>query len=178
MAGPNRGGAPVEAEAGPDGAVLNVSDGVWQVQASAPGYWSQGAEVVVDHEARDSVQLVFWPAASLHGAVMSVGGETLPDSLEVQLSATTSDVETSAPPTSVVRPVLGPSHAELHCRIDEGIWSCLAPAGVFDIRLEAAGYAPHYEWGVSLKSAESADFGKTALLRTASVFGRVVRKDG
>jgi len=81
MAGPNRGGAPVEAEAGPDGAVLNVSDGVWQVQASAPGYWSQGAEVVVDHEARDSVQLVFWPAASLHGAVMSVGGETLPDSL-------------------------------------------------------------------------------------------------
>ena len=180
MAGPNHGGAPVEAEAEPDGVVLNLSDGVWQVQASAPGYWSQGAEVVVDHQARDSVRLVFWPAASLHGAVVTAGGETLPDSLEVQLSATiTSDVETSIPPKPVVRPVLpGPSHAELHCRIIEGMWSCLGPAGLFDMRLEATGYAPHYEWGVSLQAAESSDFGKTALLRTASVFGRVVRKDG
>ena len=46
------------------------------------------------------------------------------------------------------------------------------------MRLEAAGYVPRYEWGVSLKSAQSVDFGKTELLKTASVFGQVIRQDG
>lgn len=40
-AGPAEGGVPVEVEAGPDGVVLDLGDGVWQVQASAAGYWSQ-----------------------------------------------------------------------------------------------------------------------------------------
>ena len=46
------------------------------------------------------------------------------------------------------------------------------------MRLEAAGYVPRYEWGVSLKAAQTVDFGKTELLRTASVFGQVIRQDG
>ena len=93
-AGPNAGDAPVEAEAESDSVVLNLSDGIWQVQASASGYWSQGAEVVVAHQAPASVRLVFWPAASLHGAVVTAGGETLPDSIKVRLNATAaSDAE-------------------------------------------------------------------------------------
>jgi hypothetical protein len=174
-AGPNRGGAPVDIEAGVDGAVLNLSAGVWQLQASASGYWSEGAEVVVNRQTRDGVRLVFWPAASLHGAVVTPGGETLPDSLELLLSATTAyNHETNTLRTS--RPVLGPSHARIRCPINSGIWSCVGPAGLFDVRLEAGNYAPHYEWGVSLK--ENIDLGKTELLRVASVFGRIVRNDG
>ena len=55
----------------------------------------------------------------------------------------------------------------------------MGPAGLFDLRLEARGYAPRYVWGVSTKSLrENADLGRTELRRTASVFGRAVRKDG
>src|SRR5512141_2339356 len=86
-AGPHHGGAPVEAAAGPDGAVLNLGDGVWQLHASAPGYWSQSVEVAVADQPVDSARLVLWPAASLHGVVATAAGETLPDSLEVQMSA-------------------------------------------------------------------------------------------
>ena len=66
----------------------------------------------------------------------------------------------------------------MRCRVEEGNWSCLGPAGLFDVELEATGYTPRYEWGVSLKAAESTDLGRTPLLRRASVFGRAVRKDG
>jgi hypothetical protein len=177
-AGPNAGDAPVEAEAESNSAVLNLSDGIWQLQASAAGYWSQEAEVVVAHQAPASVRLRFWPAASLHGVVVTEGGETPPDSLEVHLNATTASAVESTPQASITRTEPGLSRAELHCRIDAGMWSCLGPAGLFDMRLEAAGYVPRYEWGVSLKAAQTVDFGKTELLKTASVSGQVIRQDG
>ena len=180
-AGPANNGVPVEvnAEAGPDGVVLDLGDGVWQVQASAPGYWSQGTDVVVGRQAPGSVRLAFWPAASLHGKILTAGGEPLPETVEVRLSSIPDNVgETSAPQAPVPRPEPSPSSAELSCRVDQETWSCQGPAGLFDVQLEAAGYVPRYEWGLSLKAAESADLGRTELRRTGSVFGRAVRKDG
>jgi hypothetical protein len=178
-ASPNAGAAPVQAEVGPDGVVLDLGEGVWQLQASAPGYWSQGAEVTVARQEPASVRLALWPAASLHGEIVTAGGETLPDTLEVRLNATPASAgEMTTPQAPIAQSVLSPSHAELRCRIDTGTWSCLGPAGLFDVRLEAVGYAPRYEWGVSLKAAESTDLGRTVLRRTASVFGRAVRRDG
>jgi hypothetical protein len=172
-------GVPVQTKAAPDGLVLDLSEGVWQLQASAPGYWSQGAEVTVAGQAPASVRLAFWPAASLHGQIVTAGGEPLPAALEVRLSATPASAgEITNPHAPIVRPDPGPSRAELHCRIDAGTWSCLGPAGLFDVRLEAAGYAPRYEWSTNLKPAQSADFGRTELLRSASVFGRAVGKNG
>ena len=178
-AGTSSSGVPagVEAEAGPDGVVLDLGDGVWHVDASAPGYWNPGAEVVVGRKATAVVRLALWPAASFHGEIRASEGEPLPDALEVRLSAirNSADETTRA---SIPRSEPGPPSAEVRCRIDEGSWSCLGPAGLFDVRLEVAGYTPRYEWGVSLKAAESTDLGRIALLRTASVFGRAVRRDG
>jgi hypothetical protein len=172
-------GAPVEAEAGPDGAVVELADGVWWVQASAPGYWSQDAEVTVARQAPAGVKLMLWPAASLHGEIVAAGGESLPTSLEVRLNAIPPPAgEAAAPQAPGMRPELTPSIARLNCRITETTWSCVGPAGLFDVRLEAAGFAPRYEWGVSLKAAENTDLGRTELRRAASVFGRAVRKDG
>jgi Carboxypeptidase regulatory-like domain len=179
MAGYTDNPVPLEAEVPMNGMVLNLGDGVWQVQASAPGYWSQETEVAVARSAPASVRLALWPAASLHGEIATAAGEPLPDDLEVRLSATSVSVgEADVPQAPIARPALGPSHAELHCRIAAGTWSCLGPAGLFDVRLEAAEYAPRYEWSVSLKAAESTDLGRTVLRKTASVFGRAVRKDG
>jgi hypothetical protein len=179
-AGPANKSAPtgVEAEAGPDGVVLNLADGVWQVQASAPGYWSQGAQVAVAGSAPASVRLALWPAASLHGEILGAEGEMPPDSLEVRLSAIPgSPTDSTAPQPSALRPS-SPSRAELHCPTTKATWNCLGPAGLFDVEVQAAGYTPRYQWGVTLKAAESIDLGRTELRRTASVFGRVVRKDG
>jgi hypothetical protein len=164
-AGPTASSVPVEAEAGPDGVILHLGEGVWQVHARAPGYWSPGAEVAVGRQAPATVTLALWPAASLQGEIATAAGEALPRDVEVRLSA-------------IPLPTPGPSGAELRCRIDKGTWSCLGPAGRFDVRLEAAGYVPRYAWDVSLEAAVSADLGPTVLRRAASVFGRAVRGDG
>lgn len=168
-----------EADAGPDGAaVLDLGDGGWQVQATAPGYWSQEADVAVTGQGPISVRFALWPAASLYGQITPAQGETLPDALEVRLSATLAAAgeATAQPPVS--QPETSPTSAKLRCRIDKGSWSCLGPPGLFDVRLEASGFAPHYLWGVSLKAGVSTDLGEIQLRRTASVFGRAVRKDG
>jgi hypothetical protein len=164
-AGPTGAGTPVEAEPGADGLELDLAAGVWQVQASAPGYWSPGVEVVVDRAAPPSVRLAFWPAASLHGEVRAAGGDPLPRDIAVRLTGGLGS-DPSLP------------RADLRCRINEGAWSCPGPAGRFDVRLEAAGYAPRYEWGVTLGAATSTGLGPTVLRRAASVFGRAVRRDG
>lgn len=161
-----------DSDVAPNGAVLNLSEGVWQMQASAPGYWSQQSNITVARQSPTIVQLALWPAASLHGEILIPAGESLPHSVEVRLSATPASGNRI---TSSANPV--PSHADLLCQVDKGTWNCLGPAGLFDIRVEASGYAPRYVWGISLKAAESADLGQTALRRTASVFGRAVGKN-
>ena len=179
MAGPNQSAAPVEGNVGEGGFVLNLSDGVWELQASAPGYWSQETEVVVSHHSPADVQLTFWRAASIHGVVAASAGEMLSGSLEVQLNATpASAVETQARQARTLSHESGPTHATLHCAVNAGMWTCAGPAGLFDIRLEAAGYAPHYEWGVNLQESAISDLGRIELNRAASVFGRVLQKGG
>lgn len=163
---------PVEAEAGPNGLVLDLDPGVWEVQASAPAYWSQKIEVTIAPQTPASVRLALLPAASLHGEITTAVDEPRPRTLGVRLSAA------PVPAGEMADPRQGPSHAELDCQISEITWTCLGPAGLFDLRLEAAGFAPHYEWGVSLKAAESTDLGRIELRQAASVFGRAVRKDG
>lgn len=176
-AGHTHSAAPVEAEAAPNGATLDLADGVWQIQASAPGYWSQGAGIAVPSQVPDGVHLALWPAASLHGEIVTAGGEPLPHDLEVQLSATPGAAD-QATAMAWKSQSFSPSHATLHCRTETRIWNCLGPAGLFDVRLQAAQYAPRYLWGVSLKPSETANFGETMLRRASSVFGRAIRQDG
>jgi hypothetical protein len=181
MVGETETAVPVDAEAGPDGVVLDLGDGVWQVRASTPGYWSQETEITLGPQvpAPASVRCALWPAAILHGEILPAEGEPLPHALEVRLSATpdsAGDVGVAQAPGP--QPGLSPSSAELHCQIDGETWSCAAPAGLFDVQLEASGYTPRYEWGVSLKAAESTDLGQIELSRAASVFGRAVLKGG
>jgi hypothetical protein len=138
----------VEAEAGLEGVDLNLVDGVWQVQASAPGYWSQEAQVAVDGQGPTTVRLALWPAATLHGELLTAQDETPPDSLDIRLNAVpVSFDQAAAPQTPVFRPEPSPFRADLHCPINKGTWSCLGPVGLFDVRLEVPGYTPRYQWG-------------------------------
>jgi hypothetical protein len=178
-AGPAEGGLPVDVEAGPDGAVLDLGDGEWQVRAVAPGYWSAAADVQVGGQAPASVRLTLWPAAALYGEIQTAGGEALPRELEARLGAVPAPPGAAGVPGApVLRPERSPERVELRCPIDQGTWSCVGPAGVFDVQLQAAGYAAHYAWDVSLDAAAGTTLGRTVLRRAASVWGRAVRKDG
>lgn len=179
MSGAASSGAPIEAVAEHGGVDLDLSEGAWQVQAFASGYWSQRVEVAVTRQTLVRPRLALWPAATLHGEILTADGEPPPNFFTVQLDAVPASsgaANTSQPRALPTEPV--PAHAELRCPIDKGTWSCQGPAGLFDVRMEAMGYAPRYQWAVSLKAADSTDLGRVVLLQAASVFGRAVQGDG
>ena len=61
--------APSKPKPGADGVVLDLGDGVWQVQASVPGYWSQGAQVAVGRRGacRRAARALAGGGAARHG---------------------------------------------------------------------------------------------------------------
>ncbi len=184
-AGPPNNGAPLAfaADSPPAGTLLNLSEGVWQVLASAPGYWSQHADVTIASQTPAEVQIALWPAASLHGEIRTFAGEPLPHALILRLSSVepssaTPSANKAAPPLSAPQSEPALPNADLLCQIDKGTWSCLGPAGLFDMELLASGYTPRYVWSVNLHPAGSNDLGRTVLRRAASLFGRAVLKDG
>lgn len=160
--------APVEVESTPDGTVLDLGDAVWQFHASADGYWSQETEVAVTGQTPVSVRLILWPSASLQGDIRMLEGELPSSSIKVQLNAAPGMDGANGNSQQAEQ---GPAHAELNCRISAGSWNCPAPVGLYDIRLEAAGFAPRYLWGVRLEKGKSSGTGSTVLRRTASVLG-------
>lgn len=180
MAGDQRNAVPVRAISGPDGTTLNLDEGVWLVQGSVAGYWSQGAEVTVNGQESSIGQLTFWPAATLRGEIVTTQGGPLPRMLYVKLTAHRTDAASISSATQQ----LTPENAVLACPIqavqpgDTDMWSCLAPSGFYDARLEVDGYAPYYTWGVKLTAAKSTDLGENELLRALSVSGRAIQKDG
>ena len=170
---------PIEVKAESDGTVLQLAEGVWHLQASVPGYWSQGAEVVVRRGVSAGIQLTFWPAAFLYGEIATAEGESVPQVVDVRLSATSAFASASTSSNSPgLRNEPSPAHAELHCRVEIGTWKCYGPAGSFDMRLEAAGYAPLYEWGVHINAGQNNHLSRSELRRVPSVFGQAVRNDG
>ena len=177
MAGAQASSVPVQAIAGPDGVVLDLAEGIWLVQAFQTGYWSQGAEVTVGGPAPPNARLAFWPAASLEGQIATAQGEPPPQALYVKLNASPATAGQAAM-DSLLPPEPTPTHAVLICPIVQGKWTCPAPAGLFDVRLEAEGYTPHYDWAVTLTAGENSVLSPTKLDRSLSVFGHAVRKDG
>jgi len=169
---------PVDAETTANALVLNLSPGVWQVQASVRGYWSQETQVAVGRPERPSVRLAMWPAASLHGSVIAADGDPVPREIEVQLSAAPTTTNAGSAPGNITQQYSQPAHAVLHCHVETTNWNCMGPSGIFDLRITSADYIPRYEWDVSLKAGASTDFGQLILRRATSVMGRVLRKDG
>ncbi len=172
VAGYTAASQPLQVRALAGTAVLKLDLGIWRLQASASGYWGQPIEVTVSGSPPAAVRMSMWPAATLSGQVQTTDGETLPPRLQVRLHAAVG-AKSGASASSQ-----SPGQAALQCPITAGHWSCLAPAGRFDLRLSSHGFAPVYEWSVTLTAANNTDLGSLVLQRAASVFGRAVRSDG
>lgn len=176
MAGAEASAAPLQTDGGPDGIVLDLEQGVWLVQAFAPGFWTEGAEVNVGGQTIDA-RLAFWSATALAGEITPAPGETLPRAIDIKLNSHQASATPDKTGQASVSPQ-SPAHAELICPISGGKWSCAGPAGVFDVRIGSEGFAPRYVWDLDLKPGANSNLGQTQLQRALSVFGRAVRKDG
>ncbi len=142
--------------------------GPWRLRARAAGFWSP--EVEVEASLAEPVELDLWPAAPVVGEVRVPEGLDPPEALEIDLEPVPD------------RPSGGadqPKGATVVCALEEGeLRGCVAPAGTWHLRLDAAGFAPARLWGVEVETGETADLGKVVLREGATVFGRVVTADG
>src|SRR5438270_6243887 len=62
---------------------------------------------------------------------------------------------------------------ELACPVSRSAWACSVPAGVFDVELRLAGFAPQYRWNVELKNGAS-DFGVLQFERGGGAEGKII----
>jgi hypothetical protein len=119
----------------------------WRVQAVAGGCWSAPSEVAGNAEA---ATLALWPSARIVATLVPPRGEKAPEAVQLR-------VRGKEIPDAVV-----------DCTRAKDRWSCEVPATELDVRIAAAGFVPHYLWGVR----PGFDAGTLALQRGASVSGR------
>jgi hypothetical protein len=127
---------------------FDLPDGVWTIQAEAPGCWA--APATSDTEA---LKMTLWPAATLRFRIEE------PRDVPVEIRVASVD--------GTIAPVM------IDCARDDTLRTCSVPATPLDIRLGADGFVPHYVWGRDVAPRARVDFGAIRLTRGASVSGRV-----
>lgn len=142
----------------------------WLLDSEIPGYWSPEENVSLGSAGVSTAHpLVLWPTGKLAGSLkMLDAGEKLPKSFEVRIE----------PPPGKPRgsEIL---RGSVTCPVDDqGAWTCEAPAGTLDLAIRAAGFIPHYRWGVELAAGKTLPMGALALKRGASLAGWVEVEGG
>lgn len=141
----------------PGEAGVRVPDSGARLHVEAPGFWSRTVS-----DPRGEVSLRLHASALLEGRVSVPGRSEPPDSLRVVFRG-----------PNLQAPV------RLPCPIDEQrAFACVGPAGTFDLRIRAAGFAPHFLWDVEVASGRPNRLQPLSLEPGASVTGFVERSDG
>ncbi|MGH9361692.1 MAG: carboxypeptidase-like regulatory domain-containing protein, partial [Thermoanaerobaculia bacterium] len=145
----------------------------WRLEASAEGFWSVPIEVS-DLE-QELVRLTLWPAARVTAQLQHPLEAATPKELRLRLL----ERLPSDPPGPSGASLAQPSEAEVVCPASEqGQVECTAPAGRWDLRAKAEGFAPHYFWDLALEPRQTKALGSLHLRKGASVLGRVVTDAG
>lgn len=133
---------------------------IWRVRAVVGGYWA-AEELAVAGGAATGIAL--YPAGELRGRLTVPPNMTQPRELQVTFGPTPSSHGDgrSRPAGRVVCPV-----AEL-------VWTCTLPAGVFDLRIHAPGFASALAWDVTVGAGDPMAGPALALIPGAAVLGRV-----
>lgn len=112
------------------------------------------------------VALTLWPAGTIEGGLLQKEGEQLPTQLEVFFRPAPGTVKGDAPPP-----------AKSDCSLEKGSWRCTVPAGVLDLRFQARGFIPRYQWGITVPHREIVRLGRFDLVSGSAVQGWVVTAD-
>jgi hypothetical protein len=155
--------------------VTVAHEGLWEVRAVSPGWWSEPATVYVKGPAA-LVSLVLWPDCAIKGRVELPKGENAPSDIGVSFSAAT---EPMAAPGGRIRLVRGGEPiGSVRCPVEEGVFECRIPAGTLDLKLRARSFVSHYLWRRSVPPHAQVDLGTLVLIPGASLVGWVTTADG
>lgn len=135
-------------------------ESMWRVLVSAEGYW--GAEEVAVAGAGTAVVALF-PAGELRGKLSQPAKGTRPGELHLIF-----EPSPASPRTDRARPA-----GRIECPVDEQGWRCTLPAGVFDLRFHAPGFASALVWDATVKAGTVSPGAPVSLVPGAALLGRV-----
>ncbi len=147
-------------------ATLALSPGRWVLMAEAAGYWGSEHPVAVTQTATE-VTLDLWPAGQVEGGYTVPDGEAAPTNLFAFLR-----------PAPEVAASQAPAPSKVVCPVERETWRCTLPAGLLDIRFQADGFIPRYQWGIRVPRGGALRLGRLDLRRGSAVLGWVVTADG
>ncbi|HEX8252326.1 MAG TPA: carboxypeptidase-like regulatory domain-containing protein [Thermoanaerobaculia bacterium] len=133
---------------------------VWRLELIEPSRCWAAPLLVPAGASGQTFDLRVWETAQVRGRVRVARGETLPKQVSIAFQLPGSPQEER---TTVTCDVVQASRS----------WTCSAPATKLDVRIEAAGFAPHYLWDAELSAKRALDAGELHLQRGASVAGWV-----
>lgn len=148
------------------GTRLLLPPGPWGLRANAPGYWGEERQILVDRDPVD-VTLGLWPAGTVYGRLAPPRGASPPEALWIFLHPAPGHASSDSPPPS-----------KLRCPVDDRSWTCAVPAGHLDLRFQAAGYVPVFQWDATVRADRTLDLGTMPLVPGSSVYGWVETIDG
>lgn len=143
---------------------------VWRVNAEAEGLWAPVLTIAPD--AAGPFPLTLWPASELS---LSLRPAVLAGTLErVRFRLG----EVAGPPLAGAgRQPRGSQ--EVVCPVRMGrLAGCRVPAGRWNLRIDADGFAPHLLWDRTLGAGEASALGTFELRRGALIAGQVLTADG
>lgn len=142
----------------------------WTLSSEIPGYWSPQEIIHSSGHGTSSVHtLVLWPTGKVEGVVkLQDSKQKMPGSFEVRLEPPPVKSKDSNAPRGVVACPIG----------EQGAWVCELPAGTLDVAFRAAGFIPHYRWGMEVRSGKTLKVGTLVLRQGASLVGWVEVEGG
>lgn len=145
-------------------ASIHLRPGRWVVEAKAPGTWIAPLQLEVQ-ETPLLAALDLWPAGELQGE-LAWEGDKPPSDLAIFFRPAPGVAAAEAPPI-----------AQSSCAVDLRTWRCALPAGKLDLRFQASGFVPRYEWGVTVEPGRALRPGRLQLRQGSAVQGWVVTAD-
>jgi hypothetical protein len=143
---------------------IELPSGRWSLQAEAVGYWGAPEYLDVGAEARE-VTLDLWPAGRVEGGFILPEGEQAPKEIAVFFRSDPGSPGALPPPSKAL------------CPVTDGTWHCTLPAGFLDLRFQADGFIPRYQWGIAVPRGRALSLGRFDLSRGSAVLGWVVTAD-
>jgi hypothetical protein len=145
----------------PSSGTLPVTEGEWELRIESDRVWAAPAYTKAG-EPSQSVVIVATPAGQLRASLAKRDASTL-DTIRFLLTQVDD------------RPGVGTVRAEVTCPVREGQILCTVPAGLWDLRIDPAGFVPQFRWNVAVAANAVREISPVALIEGAAVIGRVAR---
>lgn len=149
---------------------LALEPGAWRVYLHADDFWAPAIRLDADGSESLDHEIALVRAGRLRaGLVPGTSADSIPETVMARFSF-----------RGEVPEAIGHGPHEQHCPVDSerAELLCTLPAAVIDLRLEAAGFVPHYAWNLGIEAGQETRFPGLVLQTGSSLVGRVERDDG